>query len=124
MTARRKVRCRSIQFFTVVVNVLQNVNVNDRIELLASQRSQGTRIFSDSSCFSTMLAIRDNPARGPPSGCTGCERASTKRHPSAALRIRGPARFRDRRKRGHAEIIEVPEEDQRAAFTSPPGEPT
>ena len=37
MTARPKVRCSSIQFFAVVIDMLQDVNVDDRIELPAGQ---------------------------------------------------------------------------------------
>jgi hypothetical protein len=38
VTARPKVRCSSIQFFAVVIDMLQYVNVDDRIELPPSQR--------------------------------------------------------------------------------------
>jgi hypothetical protein len=37
VTARPKVRCSSIQFFAIVIDMLQDVNVDDRIELLAGQ---------------------------------------------------------------------------------------
>jgi len=57
------------------------------------------QIFPTLGVSAQCFAILDNPARGPPSGCAGCEKASPRRHPSTALRDSWPGSHRDGRKR-------------------------